>query len=45
LLYAPGAAPYFEELIVNTDRVLYFDEEPRLKVRIVAKAISGRVRV
>ncbi len=39
LLYAPGADPYFEELIKNADRVFYFDEGLRAEARIVAKAI------
>ena len=39
LLYAPGADPYFEELVKNADRVFYFDEGPRAEARIVAKAI------
>lgn len=28
LLYAPGADPFFEELVKNADRVLYFYEGP-----------------
>jgi len=39
LLYAPGADPYFEELVKNADRVFYFDEGPRAEARVVAKAI------
>ncbi|MGA9097979.1 MAG: hypothetical protein WB392_03510 [Methanotrichaceae archaeon] len=38
LLYAPGADPYFEELVKNADRVFYFDEGPRAEARVVAKA-------
>lgn len=38
LLYAPGADPYFEELVKNADRVFYFDEGPRAETRVVAKA-------
>ncbi|MDM7933858.1 MAG: hypothetical protein QUS08_00535, partial [Methanothrix sp.] len=38
LLYAPGADPYFEELVRNADRVFYFDEGPRAETRVVAKA-------
>ena len=37
LLYAPGADPYFEELVMNADRVFYFDERPRAEARIAAK--------
>jgi hypothetical protein len=37
LLYAPGADPYFEELVKNADRVFYFDEGPRDEARVVAK--------
>lgn len=40
LLYAQGADPYLEELVVNADRVFYFDEGPRAEAKIVAKAIS-----
>ena len=39
LLYAPGADPYFEELVKNADRVFYFDEGPRAEARVVAKTI------
>ncbi len=39
LLNAPGADPYLGELVVNADRVFYFDEGPRAEARIVAKAI------
>ncbi len=38
LLYAPGADPYFEELVKNADRVFYFDEGPRAESRIATKA-------
>lgn len=38
LLYAPGADPYFEELVKNADRVFCFDEGPRAEARVVAKA-------
>lgn len=38
LLYAPGADPYFEELVKNADRVFYSDEGPRDVGRVVAKA-------
>jgi len=37
LLYAPGADPYFEELVKNADRVFYFDEGPRAEERVVAR--------
>lgn len=38
LLYAPGADPYFEELVKNADIVFYFDEGPRAEARVVDKA-------
>ncbi len=38
-LSAQGADPYLEELIMNADRVFYFDEGPRAEARIVAKSI------
>ncbi len=38
LLYAPGADPYLEDLVKNADRVFYFDEVPRAKTKIAAKA-------
>jgi len=38
LFCAPGADPYFEELVKNADRVFYFDEGPRPETRIVARA-------
>jgi hypothetical protein len=38
LLYAPGADPYFKELVKDADRVFYFDEGPRNEVRVLAKA-------
>jgi hypothetical protein len=38
LLYAPGADPYFEELVKSADRVFYFDEGPRAEAKVVAKA-------
>lgn len=44
LLYAPGADPYFEELVKNADRVFYFDEGPRAEARVVAKAIPKTQR-
>ncbi len=37
LLYAPGADPYFEELVRNADRVFYFDEGPRAEARVAAR--------
>ncbi len=43
LLYAPGADPYFEELVRNADRVFYFNEGPRAEARIAAKT-SPRVQ-
>ena len=36
LLYAPGADPYFEELVKNADRAFYFDEGPRAEARVTA---------
>ncbi len=39
LLYAPGADSYLGQLVVNADRVFYFEEGPRAEARIVAKAI------
>lgn len=44
LLYAPGADPYFEELVKNADRAFYFDEGPRAEARVVAKAIPKTQR-
>jgi len=38
LLYASGIDPYFEDLVQNADRVFYFEEGPREKPRLVAKA-------
>ncbi len=38
LLYAPGADLYFDELIKNADRVLYFDEEPRADMKLNSKS-------
>ena len=37
LLFASGVDPYFEELVQNADRILYFDEGPRAEARMVAK--------
>ncbi len=37
LLYAPGADPYFAELVKNADRVFYFDEGPRAEEKIVSR--------
>ncbi len=39
LLYALGAHPYLEELVVNADMVFYSDERPRTEARLIAKAI------
>jgi hypothetical protein len=37
LLYSPGADPFLEELAKNADRVWYFEEEPRVAPRLIAK--------
>ncbi|VVB64578.1 Uncharacterised protein [uncultured archaeon] len=38
LLYAPGTDPFLEDLTRNADRVFYFEEGPKARTKLIAKA-------
>jgi hypothetical protein len=44
LLYSPAVDPFLEDLMKDADRVLYFDEGPRVTPRMIAKALPKTQR-